>query len=124
MYQMRYEDVMEDDQMGARERESILFDRCIKMLRAAQKAGPSTRETYEAVAFTRKLWIILIEDLGLAENALPTELKASLISIGFFILKEIQRLENGETADFDALVEISKSIRDGLATNPEKSEND
>ena len=122
MYQMRYEDVMEEDQMGARERESILFDRCIKLLRAAQSAGVNTREASDAIAFTRKLWIILIEDLGLAENALPTELKASLISIGFFILKEIQRLENGETADFDALVEISESIRDGLSTNPEKSE--
>lgn len=122
MYQMRYEDVMEEDQMGARERESILFDRCIKLLRAAQSAGVNTREASDAIAFTRKLWIILIEDLGLAENALPTELKASLISIGFFILKEIQRLENGEIADFDALVEISESIRDGLSTNPEKRE--
>ncbi|MHC5307646.1 flagellar biosynthesis regulator FlaF [Bartonella sp. LJL80] len=122
MYQMRYEDVMEEDSVGARERESILFDRCIKLLRAAQVSGPDTREASEAVAFTRKLWIILIEDLGQAENALPKELKASLISIGFFILKEIQRLENGEIADFDALVEISESIRDGLASNPGKSE--
>lgn len=122
MYQMRYEDVMEEDSVGARERESILFDRGIKLLRTAQAAGPDTREASEAVAFTRKLWIILIEDLGQAENALPKELKASLISIGFFILREIQRLENGEIADFDALVEISESIRDGLASNPGKSE--
>ncbi|MDD9333687.1 MAG: transcriptional regulator, partial [Bartonella sp.] len=27
MYQMRYEDVMEDDAMSARERERFLFDR-------------------------------------------------------------------------------------------------
>lgn len=119
MYQMRYEDVLEDDQMDARERESMLFDRCIKLLRSAQKAGPNSQETVDAVNFTRKLWIVLIEDLGLAENNLPNDLKASLISIGFFILKEIKRLEDGETTDFDVLVEISESIRDGLTQTPE-----
>lgn len=120
MYQMRYEDVLEDDQMDARERESMLFDRCIKLLRLAQKAGPNSKETTDAVNFTRKLWIVLIEDLGLVENTLPDELKASLISIGFYILKEIQRLENGETTDFDVLIEISESIRNGLTSNPEE----
>ncbi|MFT4347523.1 flagellar biosynthesis regulator FlaF [Bartonella ancashensis] len=122
MYQMRYEDVMEDDAMSARERERSLFDRCIKLLRDAKEKGPGTHESSEAVQFSRKLWIILIEDLGQADNALPQALKASLISIGFFILKEIQRLDEGEIADFDVLVEISESIRDGLATNSERYE--
>ncbi|AQX20271.1 flagellar biosynthesis regulator FlaF [Bartonella sp. WD16.2] len=122
MYQMRYEDVMEDDAMSARERERSLFDRCIKLLLDAKAKGPGSHEVNEAVQFARKLWIILIEDLGQAENALPPELKASLISIGFFILKEIQKLDEGKTADFDVLVEISESIRDGLSANPEMCE--
>ncbi|ALE02947.1 Flagellar protein flaF [Bartonella ancashensis] len=108
--------------MSARERERSLFDRCIKLLRDAKEKGPGTHESSEAVQFSRKLWIILIEDLGQADNALPQALKASLISIGFFILKEIQRLDEGEIADFDVLVEISESIRDGLATNSERYE--
>lgn len=119
---MRYEDVMEDDAMSARERERSLFDRCIKLLQDAKEKGPGTYEANEAVQFARKLWVILIEDLGQAENALPQTLKASLISIGFFILKEIQRLDEGEIADFDVLVEISESIRDGLAANSERYE--
>ncbi|AQX31212.1 MULTISPECIES: flagellar biosynthesis regulator FlaF [Bartonella] len=122
MYQMRYEDVMEDDAMSARERERSLFDRCIKLFLDAKAKGPGSHEVNEAVQFARKLWIILIEDLGQAENALPPELKASLISIGFFILKEIQKLDEGKVADFDVLVEISESIRDGLSTNPEMCE--
>lgn len=121
MYQMRYEDVLEDDQVNARDRERVLFNRCIELLRAAQKSGGNTREIYEAVTFTRKLWIVLIEDVGLAENGLPKELKASLISIGFFILKEIQKLEDEGTADFDVLVEVLESIRDGLAKTSEGS---
>ncbi|ATO57607.1 flagellar biosynthesis regulator FlaF [Bartonella sp. 1-1C] len=119
MYQMRYEDVMEDDAMSARERERFLFDRCIKLLLAAKAKGPGTCEAKDAVQFARKLWVILIEDLGQAANALPQALKASLISIGFFILKEIQKLDEGEITDFDVLVEISESIRDGLAENAE-----
>ncbi|WP_412058305.1 flagellar biosynthesis regulator FlaF [Bartonella sp. DGB2] len=118
MYQMRYEDVVEDDVLSARERESILFDRCIKLLSQAQQAGPKSREVKEAINFTRRFWIILIEELGRGENSLPKSLKSSLISIGFFILKEIQRLEDGETGDFDILIEISESIRDGLAVKP------
>lgn len=115
MYQMRYEDVMEESAVSARERESILFERCIKLLKSAQAAGPKTREALDAVLFTRKLWIFLIEDLGQAENALSKEVKASLISIGFFILREIEQLEEGNQIDFNTIIEISKSIRDGLS---------
>lgn len=114
MYQMRYEDVIEDGLQDARERESALFNRCIKLLQTAQKAGPETPAVLDAILFTRKLWIILIEDLGQTENILPKEIKASLISIGFFILKEIDRLEKGEAINFDTVIELSQSIRDGL----------
>jgi len=115
MYQMRYEDIMEESVLGAREREIALFDRFVKLLQEAQKVGPSTREAIDVVLYARKLWVVLIEDLGQAENALPKELKASLISIGFFVLREIDRLEAGEMIDFSALIDISKSIRNGLA---------
>jgi len=115
MYQMRYEDVMEESALSGRERESMLFDRCVRLLQAAQKAGPGTQETLDAVLFTRKLWIILIEDLGQAENALAREVKASLISIGFFIIREIEQLETGEKVNFEMLIEISGTLRDSLA---------
>ena len=35
MYQLRYEDVMNDDMASAKERERMLFDRSIDMLAAA-----------------------------------------------------------------------------------------
>lgn len=114
MYQMRYEDVIEESVRGARERESALFNHCIKLLQAAQKAGLKTPAALDAVLFTRKLWGVLIEDLGQIGNAFPKEMKASLISIGFFILKEIDRLEKGEAINFDTVIEISQSISDGL----------
>lgn len=115
MYQMRYGDVIEESVLGARERESALFKHCIKLLQTARKAGLKTPAALDAVLFTRKLWGALIEDLGQIGNAFPKEMKASLISIGFFILKEIDRLEKGEAINFDAVIEISQSISDGLA---------
>jgi len=114
MYQMRYEDIVEESALDARERECVLFERFINKLEVAQRDGPGSPAAQEAIIFARKLWIALIEDLGDVSNALGKELKASLISIGFFTLKEMERLDEGELIDFDMLIEISGSIRDGL----------
>jgi len=114
MYQMRYEDIIEESAIDARERESVLFDRFINLLEIARRAGPGSAAAQDAILYARKLWIALIEDLGDVNNGLDKELKASLISIGFFTLKEIERLAEGELIDFDALIEISSSIRNGL----------
>ena len=42
MYQMRYEDVMNDDMASAKERERALFDRSIAMLEAAKANGSAS----------------------------------------------------------------------------------
>ncbi|MEJ5021383.1 flagellar biosynthesis regulator FlaF [Ochrobactrum vermis] len=114
MYQMRYEDVMNDDMASAKERERMLFDRSIEMLEAAKANGSGSREAIDAGYFTTKLWTAIIDDLGSQENALPKELKAAIISIGIFVLKEIDRIRLGESNDYATLIEITQSIRDGL----------
>lgn len=114
MYQLRYEDVMNDDAASAKEREQMLFDRSIDMLAAAKLNGAGSPEGIDASYFTTRLWTTIIEDLGSAENALPKELKAAIISVGIFILKEVERIRQGESDDYDSLIEITRSIRDGL----------
>ncbi|MBB5704038.1 flagellar protein FlaF [Ochrobactrum daejeonense] len=114
MYQLRYEDVMHDDMASARERERMLFDRSIEMLEAARENGSSSREGIEAGYFTTRLWTTIIDDLGSPDNALPKELRAAIISIGIFVLKEIDRIRLGESNDYATLIEITQSIRDGL----------
>jgi len=114
MYQLRYEDVMHDDMASAKEREQMLFDRSIDMLAAAKAKGATSREGIDATYFVSRLWTVIIEDLGSAENALPKELKAAIISVGIFILKEIERIRQGESDDYDTLIDITRSIRDGL----------
>ena len=57
-----------------------------------------SREAIEAVLFVRRLWGILIEDLARPENDLPQTLRADLISIGLWIMREAEqiRLEASE----------------------------
>ncbi|GGA97971.1 flagellar FlaF family protein [Brucella endophytica] len=114
MYQMRYEDVMSEDAGSAKERERQLFDRCIDMLVEAREKGASSREAIDAGYFTMRLWTTLIEDLGSAENALPKELRAAIISIGIFILKELERIRQGQSEDYDTIIDITRTIRDSL----------
>lgn len=114
MYQASYDDVMIDDAATAKQRERLLFDRSIEMLMAAREKGAKSRESTEALYFATRLWSILIEDLGAEENALPPELRAGLISIGIFILKEVQKIRLGESADYDGLIEITETVRDGI----------
>jgi flagellar biosynthesis activator protein FlaF len=114
MYQMGYEDVMSEDAASAKEVERLLFNRCIDMLAQAREKGASSREGIEAGYFTTRLWSVLIEDLGTAENALPKELKAAIISIGLFILKELEQIRQGESDDYDTVIDITRTIRDSL----------
>jgi flagellar protein FlaF len=84
------------------------------MLVDAKEKGAQSREAVDALFFVRRVWVRFIEDLGSKENELDAELRANLISVGIWILKESERLRRGETKSFDGIVEISGIIRDGL----------
>lgn len=114
MYQAGYEDVMSEDATSAKEREGLLFDRCIAKLIDAREKGALSREGIDAGYFAMRLWTVLIEDLGSAENALPNELKAAIISIGLFILKELEEIRQGRSDDYDTVIDITRTIRDSL----------
>lgn len=115
MYHSSYVDIAEGSAALARANEWRAIDQAITLLEKARPTGSASPETIEAVTFHRNLWGILIEDLGSAENALPQALRASLISIGIFALKEGEKLRFGQSDDFDALIEINTMIRDSLA---------
>ena len=64
--------------------------------------------------FVEQFWMFLLEDLANDANELPATLRASLISIGLWVSKEIDGIRRGVVANFDGLVEINSIIRDGL----------
>ncbi|WP_011579623.1 MULTISPECIES: flagellar biosynthesis regulator FlaF [Chelativorans] len=114
MYQFSYSEVLSDSVADAKDRERQLLTRSIDLLTQAREAGPRSREAIEAILFMNRVWTSLVEDLGDPGNALPKELRANLISIGLWLLREGEEVRQGRSDNFDGLIEISQIIRDGL----------
>ena len=102
MYEFAYNDVIEDSHKTMRARERAAMDRVIAMLRAAQGKGPQSRERVEALFYLRRLWTIFIEDLNDPSNELPDQLRAGIVSIGVWMMKEIERVRGGAHQRHDA----------------------
>jgi len=115
MYQFTYAEVVEDSPQELRAREHDAVGRAVALLERAQEAGLRSEETEQALIYTRRLWSIFLEDLSSKGNDLPEDLRAQLISIGLWIMKEIERLRAGAIESFADLIEINAIIRDGLA---------
>ncbi len=114
MYQFSYADIQTDSVADAKDRERQLLTRSIDMLTAAAAAGRQSMEAVDALHFTNRLWTSLLDDLGSGENALPKELRANLISIGLWLLREAEDIRQGRTDNFEGLIEVSQIIRDGI----------
>ena len=114
MYQFSYADIQTDSVADAKDRERQLLTRSIDMLVAARAVGSASMEAIEALHFLNRVWTSLIEDLGSPENALPKELRANLISIGLWLLREAEDVRQGRSDNFDGLIEVSQIIRDGI----------
>jgi flagellar protein FlaF len=114
MYQFSYADIQTDSVADARDRERQVLDRSITLMKEAELAGVDSPEAAEAILFTNRVWTTLLEDLAGSDNVLPSELKASLISIGLWALRQTEALRQGEAKSFSALIEISEIIRDGI----------
>lgn len=114
MHLVSYAEVVGDSPNTERERERRALDRSIELLEKAEAAGSRSTEAVEALAFTGRLWLLLLEGLGRSENALPQELRADLISVGVWILRETDDIRSGKSSNLRAVIDVSKNIRDGL----------
>ena len=114
MYQFSYADIQTDSVADAKDRERQLLTRSIDMLAAAHAEGPQSMQAIEALHFMNRVWTSFVEDLGNADNALPKELRANLISIGLWLLREAEDVRQGRSDNFEGLIEVSQIIRDGI----------
>ena len=114
MYRFSYAEVLEDTPLTSRQRERVAVEHSIELLQAAEEHGPKSREAIEAVYFVRRLWAIFIEDLAKPENELPPSLRADLISIGLWVMREADEIRLGNSDNFRGLVAVSKLIAEGL----------
>lgn len=115
MYHFSYAEVLDESPKDMRARERMALERSIELLRNAEAAGALSREAIEAYSFSTKLWTILVEDLGMAENQLPKELRAELVSIGLWVLRELDEIRMERSKNYKGIIEVTQSIASGLA---------
>jgi flagellar protein FlaF len=114
MQRIQYGELLEEDHQVTRERERAALDRSIVLLEQANAPDASSVKAAEAIAFTSKLWTVLVEDLANPDNGLPKQLRAQMVSIGIWILRDLESARAGANHDFSDVVAVSKAIRDGL----------
>ena len=114
MYQSLYSEMAAETTESIRQNERAAFERSIGLLELARTKGRGSRESVEALLFVSRLWSVLLEDLATEGNDLPDALKASLISIGIWILRRTEDIRQGRVEDFSSLIDVSRTIKSGL----------
>lgn len=109
-----YDTVVEDSGQEARSRERQALSLGIDRLERLHKGAFSSEDLVESLLYIRRLWTLLIEDLAHPENGFPDKLRADIISIGLWIIKEADRLREERSNDVTGLIEINRLIRDAL----------
>jgi flagellar protein FlaF len=71
----------------------------------------------EALSKNRQLWVVLAADCGGEGNVLPPSLRAQIISLSIFVDKH-SRAVMREGASFDVLIDINRTIMQGLSPSP------
>ncbi|WP_409561318.1 flagellar biosynthesis regulator FlaF [Hyphomicrobium sp. B1] len=114
MYKFSYEETLSESGNRQRENERLALEQSVALLKTAEKAGPQSREAVDAIIFLNRLWSFFLEDLAKPENGLPDEVRAKLISIGIWMLKEAEAISNGRSRNFAGLIDVSNVIAEGL----------
>lgn len=110
-----YDAEIEDSGREARSREQQALNHGIALLQKIQSGALGSSEEADALLYIRNLWTFFIEDLSSPRNGLPEQLRAQLISIGLWVVKEAERLREEQLSDVSDLVAINIVIRDSLA---------
>ena len=92
-----------------REQEAEVFRHVNAALRRGRDGGPTART--RALADTVRLWNTVLDLLADPENALPAELRASIISVGMTVKREAL----SDDPDFEFLIAVNENIAAGLS---------
>lgn len=110
-----YEAVVDDSGYEARGRERQALSLGIDRLERLQKGRASFEDQVQSLLYVRRLWTIFIEDLAHPENGLPEKLRADIISIGLWVVKEADRLREEKSNDVMQLIEINRMLFDDIS---------
>lgn len=97
-----------------RQTEYRLFAQVTGSLIRAKETGATGGALMEALDWNRRLWSTLTTDCSSADNALPKELRAQIISLGLWVSRYTSDVMRAK-GDIDALIDVNKAIMEGLA---------
>lgn len=93
-----------------------------QVTRALMEAGEAdaldVKTKADALDWNRRVWSAFALDCAEANNKLPEQLRASIISLSIFVSKHSSSVLR-EGADMDILIEINRTIMQGLAPQAE-----
>ena len=93
---------------SVREQEADVFRYANAMLRTARSEGSQPQA--RALADNRRLWATLIDLMQDPANALPAPLRASIVSVGMTVQREMDKAP----PDFDFLIAVNEDFAAGL----------
>jgi len=93
-----------------RDQEAEVFRRANAVLRNSRHANPAIR--VRAIADNSRLWTMVIDLMRDPQNALPVDLRASIISLGLAVQREMAT----DLPDFDFLIGVNENIAAGLTS--------
>lgn len=110
-----YAEIIEDsaEQGRSSEREALLHSIAVMEDADRDRSNPGKRAM--AIYTVNRLWAMMLEDLASPQNGYPPQLRAQIVSIGIFILRQCEVLRSDRTKDFSVIAEISRIIEKGLA---------
>lgn len=101
------------------ETEHRLFMEVTRSLIKVQQSNDKGTEFFKALDWNRRLWSTLSTDCAVEGNGLPKELRAGIVSIGLWVSKYTSQVARGND-DIAALIDINKTIMEGLAQQKER----
>jgi flagellar biosynthesis regulator FlaF len=96
-----------------RDQEADVFRHAVAGLRRASDNATHIQQI-RALADNRRLWMMVTDLMRDPGNALPEPIRASIISVGLMVQREMDQ----EKPDFDFLIDINDNIAAGLAGQP------
>ncbi len=96
-----------------REQEADTFRHATSALRAAR--GADNLQRARAIADNRRLWLTVSDLMSDPGNSLPTDLRASIVSVGIAVRREM----DADNPDLDFLMSINDHMAAGLGSQGE-----
>ena len=101
-----------------RQTEYRLFGQITRGLVDARDRGVRDEAFNIALDKNRQLWSVLSTDCGVPGNQLPDELRAGIISLSIWVSKQTSQVMRGADDDIDVLINVNRTIMEGLAMQP------